>query len=134
MNRFVGLFVAAILLAAPFSAVASKTYSDKDGQIVSSVLISVLIYGAHVKPINAHGILYLPKDASSENKVPLAVLVPGLGGQRGRDNRMYGLSQRGIACFVCELTLQEIFHMSKNIHRNSKLQVLVQECMTLMVR
>ena len=33
-----------------------------------------------------------------------------------------------------ELTPQETFHMSKNIHRNSKLQVLVQECMTLTVR
>ena len=117
MNRFVGLFVAAILLAAPFSAVASKTYSDKDGQIIEfSSYFGVDLWGTQVKPINAHGILYLPKDASSENKVPQAVLVPGLGGQRGRDNRMCEtLSQRGIACFgVRTYSSRDIPHEQKH--------------------
>ncbi len=43
--------------------------------------------------------MYLPKKASNSSKFPLAILVPGLGGQRGRDNRMCEkLSQNGIAC------------------------------------
>ena len=101
MNRFVGLLIAIILLAAPLSAFASRKFSDKDGQRIEfGSFFGVDLWGTQVKPINAHGILYLPDGASSKNKVPLAILISGIGGQRGRDNRMCDmLAENGIVCF-----------------------------------
>ena len=78
----------------------SKLYSDKDGKRIEfSSYLGEDLWGKKVKPITSYGILYLPKKASNSSKFPLAILVPGLGGQRGRDNRMCEkLSQNGIAC------------------------------------
>ena len=83
------------------TSVSAKTYSDKDGQIIEfQSFFGKNIWGDKGKPITAHGILYLPQQASSVNKVPLSILISGLGGQRGRDNRMCDvLSANGIACF-----------------------------------
>ena len=77
-----------------------KVYSDKDGKRIEfSSFFGEDLWGKKVKPITAHAILYLPKKTSNSSKFPLAILVPGLGGQRGRDNRMCEkLSQNGIAC------------------------------------
>ena len=61
MNRFVGLFVSAILLAAPLSAVASKKYSDKDGQRIEFGSFAGLdLWGSKGPEIVAHGVLYMP--------------------------------------------------------------------------
>ena len=81
--------------------VSAKTYSDKDGQKIEfQSFFGKNIWGDKGEPITAHGILYLPQQASSVNRVPLAILISGLGGQRGRDNRMCDvLSANGIACF-----------------------------------
>ena len=81
--------------------VSAKTYSDKDGQKIEfQSFFGKNIWGDKGEPITAHGILYLPQQASSVNRVPLAILISGLGGQRGRDNRMCDvLSASGIACF-----------------------------------
>ena len=78
-----------------------KLYSDKDGKRIEfSSYLGEDLWGKKVKPITSHGILYLPQQASSVNRVPLAILISGLGGQRGRDNRMCDvLSANGIACF-----------------------------------
>ena len=83
------------------TSVSAKTYSDKDGQKIEfQSFFGKNIWGDKGEPITAHGILYLPQQASSINKVPLAILISGLGGQRGRDNRMCDvLSASGIACF-----------------------------------
>ena len=88
-------------LAVSSQAFAKKTYSDKDGQRLEFDSFSGSdLWGTKGNPIKAHGILYLPKNASKDNKVPLAIIIPGLGGQRGRDNRMCDvLSSNGIACF-----------------------------------
>ena len=101
MNRFVGLFVAAILLAAPLSAVASKKYSDKDGQRIEfGSFAGSDLWGSKGPEIMAHGVLYMPEGAKASEPVPLAILISGIGGQRGRDNRMCDvLSRNGIACF-----------------------------------
>lgn len=79
----------------------SKTYSDKDGQKIEfPSFFGKNIWGDKGETITAYGILYLPEEASSKNRVPLAILISGLGGQRGRDNRMCDvLSANGIACF-----------------------------------
>ena len=88
-------------LAVDSQAFANKTYSDKDGQRFEfDSFFGSDLWGAKGKPIKSHGILYLPKNASKENRVPLAIIISGLGGQRGRDNRMCDvLSSKGIACF-----------------------------------
>ena len=90
-----------LLSVAVSSQAVTKTYSDKDGQRLEFDSFSGSdLWGTKGNPIKAHGILYLPKNASKENKVPLAIIISGLGGQRGRDNRMCDvLSSNGIACF-----------------------------------
>ena len=83
-------------------ATANKQrFSDKDGEIIEfSSFMGSDLWGAKGKQITAHGILYMPQNASASNPVPLAILISGLGGQRGRDNRMCDmLSKNGIACF-----------------------------------
>ena len=97
MIRFALILLMSLTVSS--QAVAKKTYSDKDGQRLEFDSFSGSdLWGTKGNPIKAHGILYLPKNASKENKVPLAINIPGLGGQRGRDNRMCDvLSSNGIA-------------------------------------
>ena len=78
MTRFVLLLL--MLFALSSQAFATKTYSDKDGQRYEFDSFSGSdLWGTKGSPIKAHGILYLPKNASKENKVPLAIIIPGLG-------------------------------------------------------
>ena len=89
-------------LAVSSQAVAKKTtFSDKDGKIIEfSSYMGSDLWGSKGDKIQAHGILYMPEKASPSNPVPLAIIIPGLGGQRGRDNRICQmLSENGIACF-----------------------------------
>lgn len=96
------ILVIFMLVALSSQATANKQrFSDKDGEIIEfSSFMGSDLWGAKGKQITAHGILYMPQNASSSNPVPLAILISGLGGQRGRDNRMCDmLSKNGIACF-----------------------------------
>ena len=90
-----------ILLFFPFCSIAGETYSDEDGQRVEfSSFAGEDLWGSTGEEISAHGILYLPDLTGERQKVPLAILISGMGGQRGRDNRLCTvLSQNGIACF-----------------------------------
>ena len=98
MHKLSLILVFVLILKTSYSF--GKLYSDKDGKRIEfSSYLGEDLWGKKVKPITSHGILYLPKKASNSSKFPLAILVPGLGGQRGRDNRMCDkLSQNGIAC------------------------------------
>ena len=61
-------------LAVSSQAVAKKTYSDKDGQRLEFDSFSGSdLWGTKGNPIKAHGILYLPKNASKDTKVPLVI-------------------------------------------------------------
>ena len=54
----------------------SKTYSDKDGQKIEfPSFFGKNIWGDKSEPITAHGVLYLPQQASSINRVPLTILI-----------------------------------------------------------
>ena len=98
MHKLSLILVLVFILKTSYSF--GKLYSDKDGKRIEfSSYLGEDLWGKKVKPITTHGILYLPKKTSNSSKFPLAILVPGLGGQRGRDNRMCEkLSQNGIAC------------------------------------
>ena len=98
MHKLSLILVFVLILKTSYSF--GRLYSDKDGKRIEfSSYLGEDLWGKKVKPITTHGILYLPKKASNSSKFPLAILVPGLGGQRGRDNRMCEkLSQNGIAC------------------------------------
>ncbi|MFL2822193.1 MAG: hypothetical protein EVA21_05370 [Alphaproteobacteria bacterium] len=87
MHKLSLILVFVLILKTSYSF--GKLYSDKDGKRIDfSSYHGEDLWGKKVKPITTHGILYLPKKASNSSKFPLAILVPGLGGQRGRDNRM----------------------------------------------
>ena len=96
------ILVILMSLALSSQANANKhRFSDKDGEIIEfSSFMGSDLWGTKGKQITAHGILYMPQNASASNPVPLAILISGLGGQRGRDNRMCEmLSKNDIACF-----------------------------------
>ena len=113
-------FISLILVIAMFGLVAmkaeAKTYiDDPEKQIFFHSFAGRDLWGTEGEKIKAHGYLYLPDQKNNEAKSPLVILISGLGGQRGRDNRMCeALSNAGIACFgVRTYASRDIPHKSK---------------------
>jgi dienelactone hydrolase len=113
-------FISLILVIAMFGLVAmkaeAKTYiDDPEKQIFFNSFAGRDLWGTEGEKIKAHGYLYLPDQKNNEAKSPLVILISGLGGQRGRDNRMCeALSDAGIACFgVRTYASRDIPHKSK---------------------
>ena len=85
-----GSLILVLILILKTSYSFGKLYSDKDGKRIEfSSYLGEDLWGKKNKSITSHGILYLPKNASDSSKFPLAILVPGLGGQRGRGRRQH---------------------------------------------
>ena len=109
-----------ILITAMFGMFAikadAKTYIDNpEKQVFFTSFSGHDLWGTEGEKIQAHGYLYLPDQENNEAKSPLVILTSGLGGQRGRDNRMCeALSNAGIACFgVRTYASRDIPHKSK---------------------
>ena len=79
----------------------SNVYKDRDGvKIEFPSVYGNNLFGDIEKPIPSHGILWMPKDLKNDQKVPLLVVMPGMGGQKGKDAKMCSaISAAGIACF-----------------------------------
>ncbi len=79
----------------------SSVYKDRDGvKIEFPSVYGNNLFGDIGKPISSHGILWMPKNVKNDQKVPLLVVMPGMGGQKGKDAKMCStISAAGIACF-----------------------------------
>lgn len=79
----------------------SETYRDSEAtKITFKSNYGLNLFGDIGDPIEAHGYLWMPKKIQKNSKVPLIVLMPGMGGMKGRDNRMCRtMAEAGIACF-----------------------------------
>ena len=79
----------------------SGVYKDRDGvKIEFPSVYGNNLFGDIGKPISSHGILWMPKNVKNNQKVPLIVVMPGMGGQLGRDAKMCSsMTVAGIACF-----------------------------------
>ena len=94
-----------ILITAMFGIIGIKAEAknyidDPEKRVFFTSFSGRDLWGTAGEKIQAHGYLYLPDQKNNEAKSPLVILISGLGGQRGRDNRMCEvLADAGIACF-----------------------------------
>ena len=97
------LLVVTSMQSSPSEAATFKSslYKDRDGvKIEFPSVYGNNLFGDIGKPISSHGILWMPKNLKNDQKVPLLVIMPGMGGQLGRDAKMCSaISAAGIACF-----------------------------------
>ena len=88
-----------VILLMPLFAEA-KTYKDTDAvRVEYQSFNGVSIWGEKGDAIDAHGYIWRPDPSEFSGQRPAIILMPGIGGQDGRDNRMCEMfSKNGILC------------------------------------
>ncbi len=105
MTKFTISWVIVLLVATSSSSLAltfgSEYYRDSEAEkITFQSSYGINLFGDIGDPIEAHGYLWMPEKLKKNQKVPLIVLMPGMGGMKGRDNRMCRtMAEAEIACF-----------------------------------
>ena len=97
------VFVTSLLVCSSGHATTFKSsvFKDRDGtRIEFQSTYGNNVFGDVGEKINAFGYLWMPKNIPENAKVPLLIIAPGMGGQKGRDARMCSaVAFAGIACF-----------------------------------
>jgi len=99
----VAVLVGLLHIPSSVSAMTFQSETHRDDEAVKVEFESyygVDLFGNVGEPIQAHGYLWMPKKVEPGTKVPLIILLPGMAGMKGYDNRMCRvMSNAGIACF-----------------------------------
>ena len=100
-----------------FSQMAdAKTYSDDDAlKLEFDSYQGVSMFGDPGQKIKSHGMLWTPDETKYPGPRPAVVIVPGVGGQNGRDQRMCDMFiQNGITCLGLRI------YDSRNVKKSLK--------------